>query len=153
MGQFDTPNERVSDAGAEGRAPRHTQPRHAVPLDVPEGSMQQLPTCEWTGASGTRYTFHVHVLPARIRADQVGNYIYACWTPERRWQPIYIGEGNLADEASGRHQHAASIRLRGATHFHCHVNPDVDARRREEVDLLARYPDAFKPASEHEEPA
>jgi hypothetical protein len=152
MAQSETPHDRRPDAGDDAHGPRHTQPRQAALHGIPGGSMHQLPTCEWTGVSGTTYTFHVHVLPAGIEPDQMGNYIYACWTPERRWLPIYIGEGNLSDAASERRHRAASIWLRGATHFHCHVNPDGDARRREELDLLSRYPSAVKPAGGTERP-
>ena len=153
MGEIETPDEGLGDPQGEDRTPRHTRPRQLAPLDEPDRSMRPLLTCEWTGASGTRYTYDVHVLPARVRPDEVGNYLYARWTPERTWQPIYIGEGNLSEEASERHVHAVSIRLRGATHFHCRENPDQDARRREAVDLLARYPDAFTPVGAHEEQA
>lgn len=131
------------DAGNEAREPRRTQHRQAVPHDGPRESMEHLPTCDWIGISGTRYTYHVYALPARIELDRMGNYIYARWTSAKRWLPICLGEGDLYDAANKCRTDAAKVWIGGVTHFHCHVTPDADARRREEADLLSRYPSAF----------
>lgn len=102
-------------------------------------------TCDWLGASGTRYRFYVFPVPASFEAGQAGNYIYARRGPDRRWIPVYIGEGDLADRAGPSHHKARCIQRKGATHFHCHLNGGQEARRLEEADLLARYTNAFEP--------
>lgn len=145
MGQFEQESDEAPDAAGVPREPRRTQPRQAVPHDPAGGGMAHLPTCEWAGISGATYTYHVYALPPRVEPDRMGNYIYARWTPEKRWLPICLGEGDLSDAANECHTDAAKVWIGGATHFHCHVNPDADARRREEVDLLSRYPSAFRP--------
>ena len=53
--------------------------------------MADVPTCDWTGRSGTRYTYWVYPLPATFDPNQLGNYIYARKDFQGRWQPIYIG--------------------------------------------------------------
>ncbi len=101
-------------------------------------------TCVWVGASNTEYTFHIFPLPVTFDPNQDGNYIYARLSERGKWVPIYIGEGDLADRATNHHK-AACIRAKGATHFHCHLNPNHAARRTEEADLLARYTNAYYP--------
>lgn len=148
--QSEPRSEEAPDAADVPREPRRTQPRQLVPHDPDKGGMAHLPTCEWTGISGTKYTYHVYVLPARVEPGRAGNYIYARWTPEQRWLPVGVGEGDLAGAANRCRSDAAKIWIGGATHFHCHANPDADARRREEVDLLSRYPSAVRPTRDGE---
>ena len=112
-----------------------------------------LPTCTWSGASGAGYTFYIFALHSPPRAGQVGNYIFAKRNAEGRWVPIYIGEGDLSERAGAGHHKAKCIKEKGATHFHCHLNSDVRARRAEEADLLARYKNAYKPLGCNEGPS
>jgi hypothetical protein len=101
---------------------------------------------EWTGGSGRTYTFVVVPWPAPIDFGVVdGNYICARQTKNGEWIPIYIGEGDLA--APGAHSHPSYDLLieRDVTHFHCHINNDPAARRREAQDLLAGQTLAFVP--------
>jgi hypothetical protein len=106
--------------------------------------MADIPTCVWTGKSGTRYTYWVYPLPATFEPNQLGNYIYTRKDSQGYWQPIYIGQGDLNDRANNHHQ-AACIRQKGATHFHCHKNATEQARLVEERDLLANYTQAYVP--------
>jgi len=53
--------------------------------------MPNVPTCEWAGASGTRYTYFVYALPASFGPNQPGNYIYAKTDAAGKWVPVYIG--------------------------------------------------------------
>ena len=68
--------------------------------------MADSPTCTWTGASGTKYTYYIHKLPVSFQ-EAYGNYIYSKASAEpNRWLPIYIGEGDLADRIGNGHHHS-----------------------------------------------
>ena len=100
---------------------------------------------QWQGASGKSYTYFVYPLDPSFN-DGDGNYIYTKKNTEGNWVPIYIGEGNLAERSQlSQHHQGACIRSKGATHFHCHLNADQQARLAEEDDLLKRFTDAYKP--------
>jgi len=114
--------------------------------------MPEQPKRKWVGASGTEYLYYVYSLPYRFDPDQDGNYIYAKVSPQRDWVPIYIGEGELADRVSDNHHQAACIKRKDATHFHCHLNPNNEARRAEESDLLAQHTNAYQPSGCNEKP-
>ena len=104
-------------------------------------------TCTWKGANGKLYEFYIFSLPCNLNPGQEGNYIYTRRNEQGLWVPIYIGQGDLADRANiGRHHQGACIRRKGATHFHCHVNPRKDHRLSEEADLLERYTNAQHPS-------
>jgi hypothetical protein len=103
-----------------------------------------IPTVNWTGASGTTYTFHIHPNPTNFSPNQDGNYIYAK-VVNNAWVPIYIGEGDLSARCSDQHHKAACIASKGATHIHERVNPDEATRQARESDLLAAYPQAYAP--------
>ena len=108
--------------------------------------------CDWTGASGTRYTYYVYELPAKLK-DELGNYIFSKRNTENRWVPIYIGEGNLNDRVtSGDHHQAACIASKGATHVHAHLTSDKEGSQSEEADLLGRYTNAYQPHGCNEMP-
>ncbi len=102
-------------------------------------------TCDWTGASGTKYTYSVHELPVSFDKNNDGNYIYSKLNQKNQWVPIYIGEGNLGDRVSNDHRQAVCIKYKGATHVHAHPNHSADARKAEGTDLLGRYTNAYKP--------
>ena len=105
----------------------------------------KTPTCIWSGASGTAYTYNVRELPVSLKTGQDGNYIYAKKNREGRWVPVYIGEGDLGQRSGPGHHKAHCIRQKEATHFHCHLNRDGAARRDEEADLLRRFTNAYAP--------
>jgi hypothetical protein len=107
--------------------------------------MAELPKCTWTGKSGTLYNYFIHPLPVTFNRDQCGNYIFSRKNEQGKWVPIYIGEGNLADRVCDQHHQAASIKRKGATHVHEHLNSRHDDRIGEEADLLARYTNAYTP--------
>lgn len=106
--------------------------------------MAEVPTCDWTGRSGAVYKYWIYALPATFDAGQPGNYIYAKQNREGRWVPVYIGQGELADRATGHHQQRC-IQQKGATHFHCHKTARESDRLSEEEDLLANYTNAYQP--------
>lgn len=103
-----------------------------------------VPTCVWTGKSGTKYTFHAYPILQIFNANQDGNYIFAI-LENGAYRPIYIGEGNLADRSSDQHHKYACIKSRGATHFHAQLNGVEKDRKAEESDLLAAYTQAYAP--------
>lgn len=103
------------------------------------------PTCAWRGASGREYMFEVFRLPVDIPSGHDGNYIYAKVNAEGSWVPVYIGQGDLGERSGPGHHKAACIRAKGATHFHCHLNPDELKRLAEERDLLAYHWEAYEP--------
>src|SRR3954471_14619293 len=93
---------------------------------------------EWTGSSGRTYSFVVVPWPAPLNLGVLdGNYIYARKTVNGEWQPVYIGEGDLADPCSHAHPCFDRLLEKDVTHFHCHINDDPAARRREAQDLLS----------------
>ena len=110
------------------------------------GTTKTVLTCVWSGASGAKYTFHIYALPASFDPDQDGNYIYTRVDERNAWVPIYIGEGDLNERSAPGHHKAECIAGKGATHFHCHVNRNGDARLVEEADLLSTYPQAYEPS-------
>jgi hypothetical protein len=61
------------------------------------------------------------------------------------WEPIYIGEGRLADRCCDSHHKAKAIAAKGATHVHAHLNQTLGPRLWEERDLLANFPQAYAP--------
>ena len=111
-----------------------------------------LPTCTWTGASGTGYKFLIYALPVTFDPNQDGNYIYTKRNVAGQWVPIYIGEGDLSARSGSGHHKATCIRQKGATHFHCHLNAGEQSRRSEEADLLAGYTNAYAPTGCNEKP-
>ena len=109
-------------------------------------------TCEWIGASGTRYTYYIYELPATLK-DALGNYIFSKRNSENRWVPIYIGEGDLYDRVSiGGHLQSSCIARKGATHVHAHLADDKEDSQSEEADLLGRYTSAYQPSGCNESP-
>jgi len=114
--------------------------------------MAEHPTCDWTGASGTGYTYYIYQLPASFNPNQDGNYIFSKKNTEGRWVPLYIGEGDLVSRVSDSHHQAACIKTKGATHAHVHLNGTEKSRKAEEADLLARYTNAYKPNGCNEKP-
>ena len=102
-------------------------------------------TCDWVGASGTKYTYHIHELPISFQDNNLGNYIYSKLNSENKWVPIYIGEGDLGDRISNNHHQATCIRNKGATHVHEHLNNSEESRKNEEEDLLSCYTNAYNP--------
>jgi len=102
--------------------------------------------CEWTGASTKKYLYSVFKLPISFNSNQDGNYIYARLDTEQNcWIPLYIGQGCLSDRCSDQHDRAKEIASKGATHVRAHLNPDEAARKNEESDLLASFPQAYAP--------
>jgi len=106
--------------------------------------MIEHPTVQWTGASGTKYTYYVSALPASFNPNQNGNYIYSKLNENSRWIPVYIGQGDLKDRTENHHQ-VACIKRKDATHIHVHLNSQEESRLAEEKDLLANYTNAYQP--------
>lgn len=101
-------------------------------------------TCNWIGANGTSYKYHIHELPITFTKKQDGNYIYTKLV-SGKWSPIYIGEGDLRDRVSPNHHKAKCIKKKGATHVHAHLNTLEENRKAEESDLLANYSQTYAP--------
>ncbi len=114
--------------------------------------MADTPTCNWKGASGVTYTYHIHELPVSLPKDNYGNYIYSKRSEANKWVPIYIGEGDLGDRVSDNHHQSTCIKSKGATHVHVHLNDSEAVGKAEETDLLARYTNALKPSGCNERP-
>lgn len=110
-----------------------------------------MPTCNWVGASGRVYLYYVYPLPALFSENQLGDYVFAGQDANGNWVPVYIGQGDPNERANQHHQ-MACIRRKGATHFHCHLNPDERSRLAEEADLLAHYTQAYQPSGCNERP-
>ena len=107
--------------------------------------MSEPQQVQWAGASGTKYTYYVYALPSNLSEGQDGNYIYAK-IENNSWKPIYVGEGDLGMRTKiDNHHQAACLKSKGATHVHAHKNGVEKDRLAEEQDLLANYPQAYKP--------
>ena len=94
-----------------------------------------MTTANWTGASGTSYTYHVHQLPWRPNNNQEGNYIFTKII-NKSWLPIYIGQGDLQDRYDAALAEGC-VESKSATHYHVRSNGNKDDREGEESDLIA----------------
>lgn len=102
-------------------------------------------TCTWTGASGKMYVYEIHRRHPNLMPNEPGNFIYARMDEDKRWLPIYIGEGNLTQRARPDAPGLECINSKRATHVHVHVNYDHGKRVAEVRDLLNNFPEAFAP--------
>lgn len=102
-------------------------------------------TCTWTGASGNKYIYDVHMRHPELTLNEPCNYIYAKLDEHRRWVPIFIGHGDLPQRAETDPQSIDCIDAKGATHVHVHVNADREKRLAEENDLLENFSQAYSP--------
>ena len=100
--------------------------------------------CIWNGKSGAKYKYHIHTLPVDFNANQDGNYIFSKYNKNKKWVPIYIGQGDLKDRTENHHK-IKCISNKGATHVHVHLNPNKKDRLFEEEDLLKNYQNAYQP--------
>jgi len=108
-------------------------------------------TVEWTGASGTKYTYWVYTLPTGLSSGQDGNYIYTKIV-SNVWVPIYIGQGDLGDRTDiDKHHQSRCLKNKGATHVHAHKNAREADRKAEESDLLAAHAEAYQPTGCNEQ--
>ena len=99
----------------------------------------------WSGKSGSKYTYFVYPLPTNFNSGQTGNYIYTK-TVENKYQPVYIGQGDLAERTDpSKHHQGACLKQKAVTHVHVHLHNNEDTRLAEEKDLLAAYPQAYTP--------
>jgi hypothetical protein len=98
----------------------------------------------WRGASGVNYTFWCHALPFTCDPDQPGNYIFTKIGPDNHWIPVYIGQGDLNIRCNDPLHYRCAVN-KGATHIHCHTQPNELARLSEEQDLLRQFPQAYGP--------
>lgn len=97
-------------------------------------------TCNWTGASGQKYTYEVYEFGTPFN-EVPGNYAITKRDPQLRHTILYFGESdNLKQRCCGGHEKwEAAIRL-GATHIQAHRgSPDKTVRCGEESDLVANY--------------
>ncbi|HEY8591910.1 MAG TPA: hypothetical protein VIL42_03485 [Sphingomicrobium sp.] len=96
-------------------------------------------TCEWPGASGRTYTYHVYGVGTSFKTEP-GNYIFAK-VANGKWVPVYIGESECLGErcTSTHHKWEAALK-HGATHIHAHLNKaGLQSRLDEETDLRRNF--------------
>jgi hypothetical protein len=107
--------------------------------------MADHPTCTWTGASGTGYTYWIY--PRHPDISGIGNYIYALLNDQNQWVPVYIGQGDLSVRLTKNHHQIECINSKRATHVHarCHKVENEATRLAEERDLLGNYGQAYAP--------
>lgn len=108
--------------------------------------MPEIPICNWEGASGTRYPFHIYVRHPDVENGQDGNYIYARRNAENRWVPVYIGQGDLSVRCTKNHHQIECIDSKKATHVHLRLESREAERLAVEKDLLGRYTNAYAPS-------
>jgi hypothetical protein len=107
--------------------------------------MAERQTCTWTGASGKKYVYTVYRRRPRVPPHQAGNFIYARMDKQRKWVPIFIGQGDLTQRAAIDRRYIACVDAKGATHVHVHVNFKKEDRIAEQEDLLKNFPEAYIP--------
>jgi hypothetical protein len=122
----------------------HKRSNGGDPVVIRLGSLNErtkkmtAPTCQWQGASGARYIYHVHTIGTGFKCEP-GNYIFAKATPGG-WLPIYIGESeSLGDRCCRTHEKWDLAIRHGATHIHCHLTANKNARLSEETDLVREW--------------
>lgn len=97
----------------------------------------------WIGKSGKPYWYAIHELPWLPDPNQYGNYIFAKFV-NGRWQPVYIGEGDLRDRYNAALREGC-VTKKNATHYHEHLQSSKSAGVEEEADLIAGNPDCMEP--------
>jgi hypothetical protein len=107
--------------------------------------MANVPSVEWSGASGTKYTYWIYPRNPSIKSGELGNYIYAK-VEKNVWVPVYVGQGDISVRCSQAHHKKECIDSKGATHVHMHTNANEAARLAEERDLLGGHPRAYAPS-------
>lgn len=100
--------------------------------------MADIPTIQWPGKSGNKYTYWIYKLGASFK-EEGGNYIFAKETEPHTWIPIYIGQTENLDERLEDHEKAKCAKRNGATHIHSHLNPKKENRLAEETDLIQKW--------------
>ena len=99
--------------------------------------------CNWNGTKGSIYFYEVHPINVTIKADVLGNYIFARKTPNA-WEAVYIGEGDLRTRIS-EHINNKDVMQKGATHIHLHPAKNKTESFDEETDLLLVHTEAYEP--------
>jgi len=94
------------------------------------------------GASGTDYRYGVYPPNFTPQDQQFYNYMFASLSPEGRWNPVFIGHGDLKQYLSDQ-AHIRSIAHSRSTHVLAHISPDAQQRRMEASDMLASHPQAL----------
>jgi len=93
-----------------------------------------------------RYTYWVYPINTTFK-DEPGNYIYARRGSAGRWQLIYVGQSSsLGQRLASLDAERTAIRS-GATHILAHLNPDEQARKDEEKDLINTFVPPFVSAT------
>lgn len=100
--------------------------------------MSNIPTYNWTGKSGKRYTYYVYPVGSKF-AEKPGNYGFCKKNAAGNWVPRYFGQsGNLRDRL-GKHEKEVCAIANGATHVHAHLNAHETDHLAEERDLIRRF--------------
>jgi hypothetical protein len=99
-------------------------------------------TSSLCGASGTDYSYGVFPQNFVPQDKQFYNYIFANLSPEGRWNPVFIGQGDLKQYLNdqARIRNVAHPR---STHVLVHISPNAQQRRMEASDMLASHPQAL----------
>jgi predicted GIY-YIG superfamily endonuclease len=110
---------------------------------VKSGSPQEEPdmadTCNWPGASGQTYQYHVYAFGTALKAEP-GNYIYAKLNSQNQWVPLYIGKTDDLENRVSNHEKRECVRRNGGTHIHAHLTPgERSIRLAEETDLRTNF--------------
>jgi hypothetical protein len=99
-------------------------------------------TSSFCGASGTDYNYGVFPQDFVPQDQQFYNYMFANLSPEGRWNPVFIGHGDLKQYLSDQ-AHIRNVAHSRSTHVLAHISPDAQQRRMEASDMLASHPQAL----------
>ena len=96
----------------------------------------------FSGASGADYSYGVFSANFTPQDKQFYNYMFASLSPEGRWIPAFIGQGDLKQYLSDQAQVRGLAHTR-STHVLAHISPNEQQRRMEASDMLASHPQAL----------
>ena len=82
-------------------------------------------TCNWPGASGRSYLYHVYLFGTALKPE-AGNYIYAKLNSQNQWVPLYIGETDDLQERVATHEKRECVKQNGVI---LHTSTHTSRRR------------------------
>lgn len=93
----------------------------------------------WTGASGEKYRYSVHMFGTAFGPGPA-NFVYARELRPGQYQPVYFGETADLSEPFGDYLAMQCIKHDRVTHIHVrHSGAREEVRRAERSDLIARW--------------
>ena len=100
-------------------------------------------TADFNGASRANYSYHTFPSDFEPQHDRFYNYMFAGFSSEGGWNPVFIGHGDLKRYLYDR-AHVRSVAPTNFIYVLAHLSPDKQQRMAEALDMLASHPQAHK---------